>query len=102
MVEIAVESGMFFNPGDGVYRMSRKIGKIAFNTITVIQKDPDSPLAGVINLMVGNKRHVLDLAAGDRWFGFASTMSCVDAELVGVGNASDPARGREQFTLCLS
>ena len=102
MVEIAVESGMFFNPGDGVYRMSRKAGKITFNTLTVMQKDPDSPLAGVINLMMGNKRHAIDLSAGDRWFGFANAMSCVDAEMIGVGNANDPARDREQFTLCLS
>ena len=59
----------FNNPGDGFYRVTAGwMGR--FETVQIVQTDPDVPLAGMLIFRVDqHDSGVIDLAAGRRFLG---------------------------------
>jgi hypothetical protein len=84
------------NPGNGVFRLN---SSAFFSSLSVAQPEPEDgdaypALVGTIACSLygddgGGTDNVIDLAAGDRWIGFAGPVPCIDLTISGVDPDAD-------------
>lgn len=69
------------NPGDGLYRLTRKTSG-GIHSLTIMQTDIDAPLAGTLTCRMGPHTEPLDLAT-DQYIAFAGVLPFLDVEIAG-------------------